>query len=465
MISHNIFKIFSLSISSNRKILVMWLVIIAALIVDTSLANIIQNSITISNYSGFDWIFGIFIAISSIYSIGQIFILEFVKQKNKQIRAKNDLRLDTIFRLVRLVQYLSIGILVFVVSQMLVSSYYSVASLVTGIAISYILSISMLGLLAQRFFSWFRSNRNAVVLLYGLSSAALAINAALGLLDVSVVLQGMSPTVQPVHAVVTPMNFSPLGEMIDIINYAYTISSIVSFMITWAATALLLRHHSKKLGKAKYWIILSIPLVYYLAQFVTLFTNLFAPLIQPNPLFLSILLTLVFTSTKAAGGILFGVAFWVVAKSIRHTKIVRDYVIIAGYGLLLLFISNQAVTLISAPYPPFGLASTLFMGFSSYLVLVGIYSSAISVSQDDKVRQSIRTVATRLLDSIGTAQMEREIENRVTSLTKRFQDTLAEQTGIVSSLEEEDIKEYTKQVVEEIKSTRHQQEDDRREAK
>src|SRR6476661_10766087 len=35
---------------------------------------------------------------------------------------------------------------------------------------SYSMGIMMLGLLAQRFFSWFKSSRNPVVLLYGLSS-------------------------------------------------------------------------------------------------------------------------------------------------------------------------------------------------------------------------------------------------------------------------------------------------------
>jgi len=56
------------------------------------------------------------------------------------------------------------------------------------------------------------------------------------------------------------------------------------------------------------------------------------------------------------------------------------------------------------------------MGLWAYMVLIGIYSSAISVSEDSKLRQSIRNFAikeSRLLDSIWTAQMEQEIERRV----------------------------------------------------
>lgn len=57
----------------------------------------------------------------------------------------------------------------------------------------------------------------------------------------------------------------------------------------------------------------------------------------------------------------------------------------------------------------------------------------------------------RLLDSIGTAQMEDEIQKKVITFTKRNQDRMAEETGIQSSLSEEDVKEYLQQVIREVK--------------
>ena len=66
---------------------------------------------------------------------------------------------------------------------------------------------------------------------------------------------------------------------------------------------------------------------------------------------------------------------------------------IYAYGLVIVFVSNQAVVLVSGPYPPFGLATSFFMGLSSYLLLIGIYSSAISVAEDSKLRQTIRKTA------------------------------------------------------------------------
>jgi hypothetical protein len=80
--------------------------------------------------------------------------------------------------------------------------------------------------------------------------------------------------------------------------------------------------------------------------------------------------------------------------------------IISAYGMILLFTSNQPIGLLLVPYPPFGLATISFMGLASYLIFVGIYSAAVSVSEDTKLRQSIRKIAineSKLLDSIGSS--------------------------------------------------------------
>ena len=128
--------------------------------------------------------------------------------------------------------------------------------------------------------------------------------------------------------------------------------------------------------------------------------------------------------------------------------------IISAIGIILLFSSKSSAEILgSAPYPPFGLASVLFVGLSSYLLFIGIYSSAISVSQDSKLRQSIRTIAikeSKLLDTIGSAHMEQEIHRRVASVTKESE-KMAEETGIESSLSEEEIKTYLEQVMKELR--------------
>lgn len=127
--------------------------------------------------------------------------------------------------------------------------------------------------------------------------------------------------------------------------------------------------------------------------------------------------------------------------------------IISGIGLVLLFVSNEAIIFVNEPYPPFGFVSVLYQGLASYLVLIGIYSSAISISEDSRLRSSIRDLAMReakLLGSIGMAQMEQQIQRRVISLTKQNQEKLVEDTGIQSTLTEEEMKQYIDQVIKEV---------------
>ena len=102
--------------------------------------------------------------------------------------------------------------------------------------------------------------------------------------------------------------------------------------------------------------ILLIPLGYFLIQFQPLFLNLFSGLIASKPVLFSILYTLIFTASKPVGGIIFASVFLNMARSISHKRNIKNYLIMSALGFILLFVSNQAVVLASAPYPPFGLA-------------------------------------------------------------------------------------------------------------
>jgi len=188
-----------------------------------------------------------------------------------------------------------------------------------------------------------------------------------------------------------------------------------------------------------------------------LFPNLFDILLNEDPVFYSIILTLIFTWSKIAGGIFFGIAFWLISKNLDHGNVVKDYMNISAYGFIFLFISNQAIVLVIGPYPPFGLITIAYTGLSSYLILVGIYSSVLSVSQDTRLRQSIRKLAkseSKLLDNISTAQIEQDIQSRVIKMTKENQDIMLSETGVQTSLTDEDVKQYLHEVLTEINKTK-----------
>ena len=48
-----------------------------------------------------------------------------------------------------------------------------------------------------------------------------------------------------------------------------------------------------------------------------------------------------------------------------------------GWGMLLIFGANQATAQVYYPYPPFGLATITVMITAAFLMLLGIYNSAV----------------------------------------------------------------------------------------
>jgi len=445
--------------NKSGKILVLIIsVVLAVIIADIS---IVKLSDLIRWRFLHDWKnITLFIAMSSVYAISQYFILEFIKGRGEKELgyAKGKMRLSaaTFRKIVSIIQYVITAILIFVILQLIFYSRYSPAATTAITAISYTTAIVMIGLLAYLFFMWFNQNRRSAsglkVFLYGLSSAALVLNTIIGLALIYS-LSLTKPVMMGPHAgSVTVLIGTPIDR---ILNPSYIATSILGFILMWSATAILLRSYSQRLGKAKYWFLVSIPLVYFVSQFLTLFSNQFAATLALYP----VLFTLLFVFSKPLGGILFGAAFYSIGRrgtSSPNGSFVRDYMTFAAYGVVLFFVSSQN-TVVQPTYPPFGVIAASFVGLSGYMMFLGLYSSAICVSQDVKLRQLIRRSAVqevKFLESIGTAQMEQELQKRVLTIAKENSDNMVEETGVQPSLSENDMKQYLEEVLVEIKATK-----------
>ena len=353
-------------------------------------------------------------------------------------------------KVVKISQYVLLAILILVILQMVFTSTYHAYSLRAIVFISYGLSSALLAFLAKRFFSWFKSDHNAVVLVYALAITVLSINSIIAIIYTNNEFNSERDIIRNIRSLTGGF------ESADVqISSAYTLTSVLSFVLMWAATILLMRHYSRRIGKAKYWIGVGIPLAYFLSQFQPLFLTSFSDLRLSDPVLFGIVYNLIYTVAKPAGGILFGIAFWTIAKHLTN-QTVRRYMLISAFGIMMLFAANQSTFLDLVPYPPFGLVTVSFMGLASYLFYLGIYSASVSVSEDSKLRQSIRKIAiresTKFLDSIGTAEMEQEIEKRVIAITAATRENMERDTGISSSFDQEDIKKYLQEALQEIKS-------------
>ena len=437
-------------ITSSRLIFVITCILTIALLIDTSLGRI-SNFIS-SNAQG-SLLISTFTIIVVTYIIGQYIILEYTNKRIKDINRKNIL--SNLSKIFRIFQYIISVFLIVVILEIFANSNYHTITLTIIIIVSYGLSIVTLAILSKHFFSWFISRKSFVVLLYSLSSSVFVLSAVFSLIFVSDIMLKLPNKIQ-FHYGSFPYFYGPDSLSFYLYN-SYIISSILSFILMWVATAMFLYHYSKKLGKTKYWIIISLPLLYFLSQFATFILNLFDPFMQVSPVFFGILLSIIFPLSKAVGGVLFGIGFWTTARTINKSNVVRRYLVITAIGFILLFVSDQAVTLIATPYPPFGLVSVSAVGLSSYLILVGLYYSAISLSNDVNLRRTIRESILReskFLDSIGKAYMEQEIKSKVIDVAKKQKINMDKESGFSPSLTDVEIEQYLEEVLTEIKKAK-----------
>ena len=401
VVSYTMLAAYNIMLQISRKymtkIVYVVFLALAIIVIDTSFSRISDLSFDLlySNLWVVAYVIILILAISSQYTL-----LSYARLKSKHIGIEKDRGFHLLGKFVLISQTLLSGIALYIISQMLLFSYYNTSLLILYVTLAYTISIFTISLLTWRFFYWVKTHRSYILILFGLSSGALVIN-CLSTLILTDQVRLVKPENIRQHVQIS-FYIRP-NSILSNFSLAFTISSIISFLLTWVATALMLRYYSRTLGRIRYWFILSIPLLYFLIQF----SGIAGLRLSMDPVLLGTILTLLFSFSKVAGGILFGIAFWLIMKLDRK-NLIRDYMILASYGVMLTFISNQGIILSSAFYPPFGLATVSFLTVSSYVMLAGIYASAISVAQNSAIRRSMKEMAFnqfKLLSVMGFAEM------------------------------------------------------------
>ena len=435
-------------LSRDWVVFVVVSVLLVGLVVETAL-------IKVSGFWGISDAYmdvKVFSALAIFCIISQVILLNFVHMKISNFVSLNKSFVRILHKAMLLTQLGIIVLLGLILVEVIVTFRYHLVLLEVVFLISFLSASCMMALLSSRFIIWLKSNRNRLTFTYMFASSCLSLSAIIGIVYVLVQLSDTS-----VPDIVRPKLF---GEFVmhsnignPLLASIYTIFSVITFALLWVGTVFLLQSYRKRIGTIKYWIIMSIPLVYFLSQFEPLIFNALFSGSLDNPILFGILYIIIVVASRPLGGILFGLSFMQVARKLQHPE-VKSYMTISAIGLLLLLMSYQAQVLITAPFPPFGLLSVSFMGLSSYLTFIGIYSSAVSVSQDSRLRSSIRkSVETEVnfIGNIGSAQMDHMIMEKVLTTERNISEKLREKTGIAPSLTEKEIVEYIEIVLQEMR--------------
>ena len=219
------------------------------------------------------------------------------------------------------------------------------------------------------------------------------------------------------------------------VNY---LESYPPYILSWLATVALLYNFYRRVGKfpVRYWVILSIPLILYLIGSGYIFS-------LPKDTTYLYYFRLLFRGGTIASSTLFGLIFYIMTKNVNARKL-KDYLTITAIGIISVGIANET----SANQVTYGAAVHSLVLLSSYLFTLGLYSAAVSISQDTSLRKTIKKSIPELFDNIGAAQIEKELKERVMKLVRVNQERMEEETGGVSySLTEEELKDYMQEVI------------------
>jgi hypothetical protein len=316
------------------------------------------------------------------------------------------------------------------------------------VGISYTFGILSLLVLAFKYYRWLKINHDKVILFFLLSSLSLIANLSFTLLYVNISLSSRPPEAGVFYG---GTGYNPAAN--PYVKEGYFYSTVISFLLTWIASLFLLRDLKHATGKLAFSFLVASVVTYLITQFFPVTFHMLDPFITQDPIFYGFLISILSFITKIIGGILFGFGFLIIARSFPSNSAIRNYFIISAFGFALFFTSNQAVVLNLLPFPPYGLVAASFAGLASYLIMIGIYSSAISMSQDSKLRQVVRKAASnqlRLLENIGMSETEDTITNRVLEISVRYEQELKDASVIEPTYSKDDIEKYIHDVLAEV---------------
>ena len=261
------------------------------------------------------------------------FITKFIKKSN---------RIFNLFKINLIIQICLYILLVLLNSQIIFLHYYSINILMISLVCSYSLSFFILFFLTYKFLHWFSIKKNYIMLFYSLAFGTILLE-SISKLTFTEFMMMLKPQI------IFPMTigssiYIPYGSIQGFLNDLFSILSIFSFVFSWIASAIMLKEYSNKLGQLKYWIIISIPLIFYIGQFFVLANSQIIFQLTSNLTSLSITLTIIFILSNLIGSLLFGIPFWTIAKTIQNS-VIRTSMTIAGFGFVFLFLTNQAMEL------------------------------------------------------------------------------------------------------------------------
>jgi hypothetical protein len=406
----------------------------------------------------------IFVTLAVVFAGIIIVLLGFVKSIDRESGIKRGISVKITYLIIAVTQLSLIIAMVIIIQPTIGLKSYSTLSLLAVIYISNITGLFFLVMLVVTLVNWIMTKKDKILSLYTISFALTAIAILTSLLYATYVLSHQPSNIRP-SAIHHSLLGLPRAELAMYFGPALDITSILSFVSVWIASAILLSTYSRRIGKIRYWVIISIPLIYFLFPFEKNVVDIFRSLVVSSPVLYGVLNVTIFSATKQIGALLFSLVF-LAASTLVTKHEMQKYMLICAIGMAILYGSIEIDTLLFATYPPFGVVTVSFMPMGSYLLFTGILLSARLVARDKELRGEFQNVAMSqlgLLKTIGVTEMEKQLMKTYKSVDKHTRslgkDTRFEKDeiraalhGLVDEMDKENVREILHDVLTEVYS-------------
>ena len=317
-------------------------------------------------------------------------------------------------------QSIIVAFIIITLLELRMEGTYSFVNIVIIFSLSYGIALYYIALLAKKFFAWFIISREIIVLSYAITMCIFVIFLITSILYAA---NQLSTNIYPIMASGNIGNqvtsSSPLPSVYD--SYFYY-TYFLTFVSVYLITLLSLRSHLKKIRAVIFYLLFSIPLIYFLLKSVPFLTDYVASLVLYSPTYYGTLYTLLFSGTGPLGGILFTLVL--IAISIKmDNKSIRNYLAISALGMLLFFTVNQNPPLQHSLVPPFGIISKSFIGLACYMIFVGIYSSISLLSHRNTITNVVMKELSRdkLFGSVIRSEQEMQLRKLIDKNINRIE--------------------------------------------
>jgi hypothetical protein len=392
-----------------------------------------------------------YLVIFSGFLILQFFGIVFINENGKLLKSKSII-IEGLKKTVFVAQLALTANLILILVQIFFLGKYSLISLYFPTFVGLISACILFFTFGFEFLKWRRNIRQSLgVLLFAFSFLLLGTVQFIDLPYLYLTMLHLPVVITPTSEIVPPIDIQDKFLVFLIDNSVYVDYS--AFALMMFGTGLLLWQYSRRLNKVALALLISLPLIGYFGADIEAFHISQLSAFTEGPNFLVFLsLTGIFSWLSHS------FAFFYVARKVPQGSI-KIFLNMTAIGFIF-FSLSYPIDVSQGTYPPYAANSFSLFPISVFMVLFGIYGSALSLSQDIILRKHVKLLARgdqSLLSSIGTAHMENEVVRSVANLkalVDNEESNLKKLSGLDTPMNNEEVRDYVGEIISEFRNKR-----------